>query len=66
MMLKIFHYAQYFSESSAIYPNSKVLSMGSFPHDLIRVVGGSEMFTEIRGSRLRLFGFGNRFLLEWK
>jgi len=65
-MLKIFHYAQYFSESSAVHPSSKVLPIGSFPCELIRVVGISEMFTEMQGSRLRLFRFGNRFLSEEK
>jgi hypothetical protein len=66
MILKIFHCAQYFSKSSAIRPNSNLLPMGCFPYDLVRVVGRFEIFTEMRGSRLRLFGFGNTFLLEGK
>jgi len=32
--LGIFHCAQYFSKSSAIRPNSRVLPMGGFPYDL--------------------------------
>jgi len=62
MILKIFHCAQYFSKSSAIRPNSEVLPMDGFPYDLVHVVGRFEVFTEMRGSRLRMFGFGNNFL----
>ena len=44
-----------------------VLPMGGCPYDLVlirvRVVGRSVM---MRGSRLSLFGFGNRFLPEGK
>jgi len=64
MILEIFHCAQYF-KSSAICPNSKVVD-GCFPYDLARVVGRFEIFTEIRGSRLKLFGFGNKFFPEGK
>ena len=64
MILKIFHCVQCFNKSSVIHRDSKVLPMGSFPCDLVRVVGRFEVFIEMRGSRLRLFGFGNRFLPE--
>jgi hypothetical protein len=66
MILKIFHCAQYFNKSSAIRPNTRVLPMDSFPFDLVRVVRRFEIFTQTRRSRLRLFGFGNKFLLEGK
>jgi len=62
-MLKIFCCAQYFSRSSAIYPNSKTLPMDGFPYNLARVVGRFEIFTLIRGSKLRLFGFGNKIFI---
>jgi len=70
MNLKIFYCAKYFSKSSAMCLNNEVLPMGGFPYDLVlirvRVVGRSVMFTEMRGLRLSLFGFGNRFLPEGK
>jgi hypothetical protein len=62
MILKIFRCAQCFNKSSAIHPDSEVLPMGGFPYDLVRMVGRFEVFTEMRGLRLRLFGFGNVFL----
>jgi len=66
MILKIFHCAQYFSKSSAMCFIVKVLPMGSFSYDLVREVGRFVMFSEMRGSRLSLFGFGNRFLPKGK
>jgi hypothetical protein len=62
MMLKIFHSAQYFSKSSAIRPNNKVLPMDGFSYVMVRVAGRFEIFTEMQKSRLSLFEFGNRFL----
>jgi len=66
MILKIFLYAQYFSKSSAMCLDIKVLHMGGCPYDLVligvRVVGRFVM----RGSRLSLFGFGNRFFTKRK
>ena len=42
------------------------LPVGVFSYDLAQVVGRFEIFTEIRGSGLKLFGFGNKFLPEGK
>jgi hypothetical protein len=64
MTLEIFYCAQYF-KSLAICSKSKVTD-GCFPHELIRAVGGSEMITKMRGSGLKLFRFGNKFLPEGK
>jgi len=70
MILKIFHCAQYFNKSSAMRLDIVALLMGCSLYDLVlvgvRVVGGSVLFTRMRGSRLSLFGFGNRFLSEGK
>ena len=63
MILKMFH-SQYF-KSLAICPNSKVVD-GHFPYDLVWVVGRFEIFTRMRGSGLKLFGFGNKFLPKGK
>ena len=42
------------------------LVMGVLPYDLAWVVGRFEIFTKMRGSGLKLFGFGNKFLSEGK
>jgi len=42
------------------------LVMGVLPYDLAWVVGRFEVFTKMRGSGLKLFGFGNKFLSEGK
>jgi len=37
MIIRIFHYAQYFNEPSAAYLDVESLPMGGFPYDLVLI-----------------------------